>query len=241
MITESFAPLFLRTINEMQANPVHLLFNQWWQHAPEDVVRKYTDQLMANDGFHAFVEEDYYADPVDLDALGKLSPETLGRRYHDWIVDNNLTAQIAMNYRDFHKTLADSGALDGMPEDLQYAVLRGFQLHDFMHVLSGYDPSPQGEIALQAFCLAQLQFPYFSMWMSTVTTQMTYIDPTRIVPLMDAIADGWRYGRAAPQLQFHRWEDEVERPLDEVRAEWGIAPTDFVHELWERRKKAAAA
>jgi ubiquinone biosynthesis protein COQ4 len=241
MITDSFAPLFLQTINEMQANPVHLLFNQWWQHAPAEVVSRYREMLLSDPDFAAFVEEGFYAEPLDMDELAALPEGSFGRVYHGWIVDNGLTAQIAMNYRGFHQALAASGMLDGMPEELQYAILRGFQQHDFMHVLSGYDSSPQGEIALQAFCLGQLQFPYFAMWMSTVTTQMTYIDPTRIVPLMDAISDGWNYGRATAQLQLHRWEDELARPLEELRAEWRVVPTPLVQTLWDRRRKTAAA
>lgn len=240
MITDEFAPLFLKTINQMHENPVHLLFNQWWNLATAEVVEAYTEQLMDNEDFAAFVDRGYYAEPLDLDELAEMDEGSLGRIYRDWIIDNGLTAQIAMNYRDFHKMLADSGSLDGMPEQLQYAVLRGFQLHDFLHVLSGYDPSPQGEIALQAFSLAQLQFPYFAMWMSTSTTQMTYLRPQSIVPLMDAISDGWQYGRRTPQISLHTWEDELERPLQEIREEWGIQPTPLVDELWARRDTVAA-
>lgn len=240
MITDEFAPLFLQTINEMDRNPVAMLFNQWWNRATPEVVEAYRDQLMADEDFAAFVADDHYAEPLDLDELGTLPDDTLGAVYRRWIIDNGLTAQIAMDYRRFHRSLAESGQLDGMPAELQYAVLRGFQIHDFLHVLSGYDSSPQGEIALQAFSLAQLQFPYFSMWMSTVTTQMTYLRPTSIVPLMDAITDGWQYGRRTRQLALHRWEDELERPLADLRAEWGIEPTPFVDELWARREAAAA-
>ncbi len=240
MITDALAPLFLKTINDMHANPVHLLFNQWWSRATPEVVRAYTDQLMADPAFAAFVDRGYYAEPLDLDALGAMAEGSLGLIYRDWIIDNDLTAQIAMDYRQFHTMLVDSGALEGMPEPLQYAVLRGFQLHDFLHVLTGYDPSPRGEIALQAFSLAQLQFPYFAMWMSTATTQMTYLRPTTIVPLMDAITDGWQYGRRTPQISLHTWEDELERPLEEIRKEWGIEPTALVGELWARAREGIA-
>lgn len=241
MITDEFAPLFLKTINQMHENPVALLFNQWWNRATPEVVQTYRDNLLSDPDFAAFVEEEHYADPLDMDELAALPEDTLGSVYRRWIVDNGLTAQIAMDYRQFHTSLADSGQLDGMPPELQYAVLRGFQIHDFLHVLSGYDPSPQGEIALQAFSLAQLQFPYFAMWMSTVTTQMTYLRPESIVPLMDAITDGWQYGRRTPQLSLHRWEDELERPLADVREEWGIEPTPFVENLWSKRTAGAAA
>ena len=185
-----------------------------------------SSQLLADPDFAAFVQADHYAEPLDLDALADRPTDTLGYRYREWIVDNGLTEQIAMDYRRFHAGLAKAGMLDGMPEALQYAVLRGFQIHDFLHVLTGYAPSPQGEIALQAFCLAQLQFPYFAMWMSTVTAQMTYLNPQTIVPLMDAISAGWSHGRATPQLQLHRWEQDLKRPLEDVRAQWEIVPAE---------------
>ena len=33
MITETFGKQLLTTINDTEANPVHLLFNQWWNEA----------------------------------------------------------------------------------------------------------------------------------------------------------------------------------------------------------------
>ena len=54
-----------------------------------------------------------------------------------------------------------------MPHELNYAIIGGFQIHDILHVPTGYTPAPIHELALQAFCLTQLQFPYFGMWTST--------------------------------------------------------------------------
>ena len=235
MITDEFAPMLLTTINEMLENPVHLLFNQWWGSAPAEVVDAYRTQLAADRVFSAFVDAAYFAEPLDLGELAAMPDGSLGRAYRDWIIDNDLTAQIAVDYRHFHRMLADSGRLEGMPEELQYAVLRGFQLHDFLHVLTGYDSSPRGEIGLQAFSLAQFQFPYFAMWISTTTAQMTYLRPQSIVPLMDSICDGWQLGRRTAQISLHRWEDELERPLAEIRDEWSIEPTALAAELRERR------
>lgn len=222
MITDDFGRRFLTTVNDTDANPVHLLFNQWWSDATDEVKDAYVTILLSDPVNARWYEEGRYADPVDFDALSRLPAETLGRRYHDWIVDNGLTAQIATNYRQFHDALRASGSLDGMPEPMQFAVLRGFQVHDILHVLTGYDASGLGEIALQAFSLAQLQFPYFGMWMATVTAQMTFNNPSAIVPLMDAIADGWQYGRTTAHLMVQPWEAMFDRPLDDVRAEYGL-------------------
>jgi ubiquinone biosynthesis protein Coq4 len=225
MLSEKFGEKFLTTVNNTQDNPVHMLFNQWWNEAPDDVKQKYLDIFLGDPVYRAWYDERFYADPVDFDALGNLPEGTLGRAYHHWIVDNGLTAQIATNYADFHEMLKASGALDGMPDAMQFAVLRGFQVHDILHVLTGYDASGQGEIALQAFSLAQLQFPYFGMWMATVTAQMTFGDPNAIVPLMDAIADGWQFGKTSLHLMAQPWEEMFDEPLADIRERFGITPS----------------
>lgn len=44
-----------------------------------------------------------------------------------------------------------------------------------------------------------------------------YINPTLTVQAMDAIVDGWAYGRRAKNLNFGRWEDEIDTPLALLR------------------------
>jgi ubiquinone biosynthesis protein COQ4 len=231
VINDAFGELFLATVNETDKNPVHLLFNQWWRHASDDVKQAYVDGFAHDPQYSELVSGRQYAEPLVLDELRELPAGSLGRVYHDWIVDNGLTAQIAMNYRQFHNMLVASGQLDGMPEPMQYAVLRGFQTHDFQHVVTGYDSSGLGEIALQAFCLAQLQFPYFGMWISVVTTKMTFISPTSIVPLMDAITDGWQLGRTVDNIQAEHWEDMVAEPLEQVRSRYHVTTSPLVARL----------
>lgn len=224
VISDDFAHSLLRTFNDPGEHGVHLLFNEWWAHAADDVKAAYVDKLQEDPTFDAFLAEAHYAEPLDLTEMQAMPSGSLGRTYHDWIVDNGLTAAIATNYRTFHEALESAGMLDGMPEPMKYAVLRGFQTHDFQHVITGYDSTGRGEIALQAFCLAQLQFPYFAMWMSVVTTRMTLIDPHMIVPTMDAITDGWRFGRVTPNLQCEKWETMLDHDLTDVRARYGVDP-----------------
>ena len=205
--------------------PVHLLFNHWWSHAPETVTSAYVDAFLADAGPMLSVPGAQITDPIDLDAAGLLPEGTLGHAYNEWIVGNGLQASISTDYRAFHSMLAEAGMLDGMPEVMQAAVLRGFQVHDFQHVLTGYNPTGRGEIALQAFCLAQIRFPYFGMWMSVVTSQMTFIDPTQIEPMMDSIADGWSHGRSTASLAFEPWESMLDEPLDGLRLRYNVDVT----------------
>lgn len=221
-IEPAFAEKLLTCFNDPQAYGVHFLFNEFWGSAPNEVIAKYEADFSRLPQQKQFVEAQYFADPVSLDHLKACAPGTVGNAYYHFIADNGLEANLATNYRMLHDAMAMSGKLDRMPENLRYAVIRGFQLHDLLHVLTGYEATPAGEIALQAFCLAQIRFPYFGMWMSVTTTRMTLLDPDAIQPMMDAITDGWQFGRTAKNIQFGRWEDQFDRPLADVRREFGL-------------------
>jgi ubiquinone biosynthesis protein Coq4 len=86
-------------------------------------------------------------------------------------------------------------------------------------------------LAVQAFQLAQTQFPYASMWIAVVTAHMTFIDPHLTVPAMNAITQGWSHGRAANSLQFVKFEEQLDEPLELVRRRYNISAAsaaDFV-------------
>ena len=121
-----------------------------------------------------------------------------------------------------NEKLHDSGKLDRLPPELSFMMVRGFQVHDFHHVLAGYDSSPLGELSIAAFYLAQLRFPYHAMRMAVTTAHMAYLSPSITVDAMDAIVDGWAYGRSAKNINFERWEDELDTPLETLRARFGL-------------------
>jgi len=223
-IDRTFAEKLLRTFDDPQEYGVHFLFNDWWAAAPQDAIDAYLDHYRSHPGADRFLADRYLADPVNIDQLADCPNGSLGRAYHDFLVDNNLEKNLAVNYGQLHQFMASSGALDAMPDDFKYAIIRGFQVHDILHVLSGYEPNPYGELALQAFSLAQLHFPYFGMWMATTTARMTLLEPQMIGHVMDAISEGWRYGKQVKQLNFVHWEERFDEPLADLRREFGIAP-----------------
>lgn len=223
-IDREFADHLLRTFDDPSSYGVHILFNVFWRFAPAEVADAYAHIVLDDPVRRAIAEEGRFGEQLTLDRLAACPPGSLGQAAHAFLVDNGLEENLALNYRQFHDALAANGMLDAMPEALRFPVLRGFQLHDLLHVVTGFPPSPGGEIALQAFCLAQIQFPYFAMWMSVVTTRMTFIDPGTIVGLMDQITDGWRFGRTVQDIQLHPWDERLDEPLADLRREVGIAP-----------------
>jgi len=217
-----FVKNLVRTFEDPDEHGVHLLFNEWWACAPEETIQAYLEGIRATPGAEPFLGERFLAPQTTLEELGAMPEGSVGKGYFDFLTRNGLEKNLATNYGQLHEFMCASGHLDRMPDELKYAIIRGFQIHDLLHVLTGYTPSGLDELALQAFCLAQLQFPYFGMWMSTTTTRMTFLEPRGIVPTMDAISAGWRLGRETPNLQFERWEDRFEEPLADVRSRYRL-------------------
>jgi ubiquinone biosynthesis protein Coq4 len=233
---EDFRERFLATIEDPFKNGVHILFNEWWKFTPADVREAYDKVVTDNPDFEDFASGALYSEPLDLGELATLPDGSLGKTYHDWIIKNNLTASIALNYKALHDQHEATGGLDGMSPLMKAAVLRAYQTHDFQHVVTGYDDSSRGEIALQAFCLAQHQYPYFGMWIAVTTSRMTLVNPKMIVPMMDAITDGWQLGRATPNMQCIRWEELLDRPLEEVRSLVGLEMSSLALGFQEKRR-----
>jgi ubiquinone biosynthesis protein Coq4 len=221
-LDRSFGEKFLGSIDDFYGYGVHLLFNDWWERAPADVIEKYVAALEAHPEIASLAHEQWYAEPLDLDDLKGCAPGTLGHAYRDFMISNDLMERLAEGYRDLHEQFATAGKLDRMPAILKYKVLRGYQTHDLHHVLTGYPATPLGELALQAFQLAQVEFPYSAMWMAVSTGHMAFVDPWLIKPAMDAIAHGWTYGREARSIQFVKFENEFDRPLEAIRREYGL-------------------
>lgn len=101
-------------------------------------------------------------------------------------------------------------------------MLRGFQMHDWIHILTGYEPKRTGEQGVLAVRLGQTTFPYRSIWMSVTTTRMAFVDPTMTQPLMDTITDGWLAGREAKNVHRIKLDEMVAEPLAAIRARYGI-------------------
>jgi ubiquinone biosynthesis protein COQ4 len=222
MLDRTFAEEFLLTIDDPGKHGVHLLFNSYWRYMPERVRETYVSLVRNDEGLRNWVDRKHFPQPYNFDSLAALAPDTFGAAYHRHIIENNLNKEIASGYRHYHEHLEASGILANMPDDVKYMILRGFQTHDLLHIATGFDTTGLGEIALQAFCLAQLPSLYFATWMSVVTTRMAFLEPASARPLMDAITEGWRLGRTTPNLQIVDWEDHLGRPLSDVRRAFAI-------------------
>ncbi len=221
-IDKDFADKFIHSVNRPLEYGVYFLFHDWWAEAPQTAIDSYLEMLNSLPETKKFLEDRFLADPIPLERLAQCAPGTLGHGYHKFIVDNKLEENLGRNYKKFNEDLTNSGKLDRLPDELSFFMVRGFQVHDIMHVLTGYEATYAGELAVAAFYLAQLQFPYHAMRMAVTTAHMAYLDPKIITWAMDAICDGWQFGRTSPNIQFERWEDEIDTPLVDLRRKWNL-------------------
>lgn len=224
-IDRDFAAKFLRAADAPLDYGVYFLFHDWWEKAPQKAIDAYSAELASIPEAQPFVSQRYISEPLSLERLAACAPGTLGHAYRRFILDNKLEENLGRNYRRFNEELTASGKLDRLPPDLSYMMVRGFQIHDFLHVLTGYEATHWGELALAAFYLAQLRFPYHAQRVAVTTAHMAFMRPGLIVDAMDAFVDGWSYGRSARNLNFERWEDELDTPLEVLRARMNLNRT----------------
>ena len=219
---DKLAVNFIRLIDDSAANGVPEMHFRFWRRADHSARNEYLEGFRSDSDAMAWFADGYLGDDPDFDTLLGLPADTLGFQYARHIVDNNLSRTLARDYRSAHESLDASGRLDDMPVEVKYAVVRGFQIHDYFHILTGYLTDGRGEMALQAFTLAQRRLPYSSLWMATLTSQMTFKHPRMTDAVMDCITDGWQRGRRARNLNYTRWEERLRERVDDLRAEYGL-------------------
>lgn len=171
------------------------------------------------------------ATTVDITALAALPEGTLGRAYAAFLTRHRLSPE----------------AFAGPPAGLanhpraSYMVQRLRQTHDLWHVVTGYEPDPAGEIALQAFSYAETDAPSAAI-LAGLGTLRALLEPAttpefRAVrrALPREVARAYWIGRVARSkvretIATYPWEDRWATPLAEVRAELGL-PREPAHRL----------
>lgn len=222
IVDRAFAEKFLISVDRPLDYGVYFLFHDWWAEAPATAIDAYMTELHAVPGATAFLQARYIAEPLTVEALKVFTPGTLGAAYRDFVVDNNLIENFGRDYRKFQTELHTKGALKRMPEDMSYMMVRGTQLHDFMHVLTGYGATIPGELSLAAYYLAQIRFPYHAMRLAVTMAHTAFVAPAHVVSSMDAFVDGWQYGRNSRNINFEKWEERLGEPLAKLQAEMSL-------------------
>jgi len=222
IVDRGFAEKFMISVDRPLDYGVYFLINDWWETATPQAIDAYMEELHAIPGAEAFLKERYIADPMVIEDLADYAPGTLGAAYRDFVVENKLFESFGTDYRKYHDDMMRSGKLKQMPEEMAYMSIRGTQLHDFMHVLTGYGATIPGELALASYYLSQIRSPYHAIRLAVTMTHTALVAPKGNLPAMDAFVDGWYYGRNSMNINFEKWEERLSEPLSVLQSEMNL-------------------
>ncbi len=155
----------------------------------------------------------------DRDYLSQCPEGSLGRSYYEFVYQENLSADglvDAVNEGTKHRV----EDIEKLPEVAALSA-RFRDLHDLWHVTTGYGRDVLGEMSILFFSFAQIRNPGFAFISITAATVAKLVD--RDVPAYRVLMEAYLNGATANWLLAEDWESMMERPVDEVRGQFGIS------------------
>ncbi|MGI9322464.1 MAG: Coq4 family protein [Pseudomonadales bacterium] len=159
----------------------------------------------------------------DRDALRALPVGSLGRTYLDFVESEKITADGLVTASE-----NETGVMD---EDVRLFGERTRDQHDLWHTLTQYGRNPFGEACLLAFTYAQTR--------NRALAVITLVGMVKLAAAMgpgvkSAIWQGYLDGRRAAWLPGEDWEARLGQPIEQVRAELGIAAPGKYQEVFQQ-------
>ena len=155
----------------------------------------------------------------DRDTLKALPAGTLGRAYHEFMESENLSAA----------GLAKISTIPHSEDEGIWFRERGREMHDLLHVVTGYGRDPLGEASLVAFSYAQTGQLGFAVLALFASRRISQARPGQ--PIRRTIFEGYRRGRRAKWLWGADWEALLSRPVQEIREEYAVSPAHYYPKL----------
>jgi ubiquinone biosynthesis protein COQ4 len=163
-------------------------------------------------GVMEIVQERYLAPAPDMAALAQLPAGTLGYCFAEHIRETGFDP-------NYYRALP-------IIDDSSYILTRLRQTHDLWHLVTGLGSSVNGELGLQAFCLAQIRIPLPILLIAGGLLRTLLIAPEELGEALEQIAIGYRMGAKAKPFLAQKWETDWDRPLSLWRDELGIVTVD---------------
>ncbi|EPX62747.1 hypothetical protein D187_008935 [Cystobacter fuscus DSM 2262] len=165
---------------------------------------------------------------LDLEELGRRPKGTLGRTFADHLSENNLDPNLLP-------------VLEA-PDAASYVKAHLFETHDLWHVVTGFPTTSEGEMGLQAFYFAQ-SGSRVPMGVFVAGLCFTFLNNFELCEVaMPQVVRGWLLGRRARRLFGTDWKTLLDRPLEEVRATFGLEldKVDTILREFERNRLSVA-
>ncbi|MGA1343915.1 MAG: Coq4 family protein [Hyphomonas sp.] len=154
-------------------------------------------------------------EPVRLEEIAACPPGSLGRAFHDLIVENRFDLEVLDR---------NAIGLSRLEKPLDYLNTRILQSHDLWHIIAGYETTSLHELAISAFQLAQFGHSYSAQFLA-VSAATGALSPAFAWPvLMDTMMTAWVHGRETLPLMTLEWEQLWHLTPRQIRDQYGIRP-----------------
>jgi ubiquinone biosynthesis protein COQ4 len=148
----------------------------------------------------------------DRAALKALPAGALGRAYHEFMASEDLSAE----------GLVKASTIPHSTDDSIWFRERNREMHDLLHVVTGYGRDPLGEACLIAFSYAQTGQLGFAVIAMFAGRRISHARPSQ--PIWRTIWEGYRRGRRAAWLIGADWETLLSQPVDAIRDQFRVKP-----------------
>jgi ubiquinone biosynthesis protein COQ4 len=118
---------------------------------------------------------------------------------------------------------------------------RNREMHDLLHIVTGYGRDALGEACLVAFSYAQTGLKGFAVIALFAARRIARARHRQ--PIRRAVLEGYRHGRSAGWLPGADWEALLTQSVDAIRAQFAVKPATYYHAILATvaRGRAAAA
>lgn len=154
------------------------------------------------------VQERYLAGKIELEALEKYPPGSLGHSYASYIKDLGLELE-------FYRSLK-------VDDDTSYIFMRRRQTHDIWHIITGFKTDLASELGLKAFEIAQMRNTLSVVILVGGIIRTLFKAPEKLNDTFKFIVIGYLMGAEAKPFLAQKWEENWHKPLAEWREELGI-------------------
>jgi ubiquinone biosynthesis protein COQ4 len=157
----------------------------------------------------------------DRTRLAALPAGTLGRAYYDFMAVENLSAEGLIALSRIQRPPAT--------DEVTLFRERNREMHDLLHVITGYGRDPLGEACLVAFSFAQTGLKGFALIALFAARRIARVRPGQ--PVRRAVFEGWRHGRSAGWLPGADWEALLAQPVGAVRVQFAVKQPSYYQRM----------
>ena len=177
------------------------------------------DVLLDLPGVRALYETRYMPAPEPLERLLDLGEGTLGAEYVRYLRQHKLPQPQPPRRADYS-------------DPAVYLAQRVRMTHALLHVVTEYDASPLGELALQAYYIGQLGNLISGVIISSAILQIIRDTPDLLGPALEVTSEAFQRGKEARSFLGIAWEELWSAQVPQLRELIGIpSRTSIVAQL----------